>query len=156
MRSVAHPGLLHDRGTTDPSALGAERFVSLTTFRRSGAGVPTPVWVAQDGDALVVITPSESGKVKRLRKDPRVELQPCGRTGRVAEGTPVTTGRAELVTDPEEAARLTALFPRKYRAEYRITMVVERVLARRQKPRLLVRIALEDSAGGSAACNRRH
>ena len=125
-----------------PAALGAERFVSLTTFRRSGAGVPTPVWVAQDGDALVVITPSESGKVKRLRNDPRVELQPCGRTGRVADGAPVTTGRAELVADPAEAARLTALFPRKYRAEYHITMVVERVLARRQKPRVLVRITL--------------
>jgi len=125
---------------SDLSALGAERFVSLTTFRRSGVPVPTPVWVAQDGDALVVLTPSESGKVKRLRNDPRVELQPCGRTGRVAEGTPVTAGRAEIVADPAEAARLTSLFPRKYGAEYRITMVVERVLARRQKPRLLVRI----------------
>ena len=143
MRRVAHPGLLHDRGMTDPSALGAERFVPLTTFRRSGAGVPTPVWVAQDGDALVVITPAESGKVKRLRNDPRVELQPCGRTGRVAPGAPVTTGRAGIVTDPAETARLTALFPRKYRVEYHVIMAVERVLARRRVPRVLVRIALE-------------
>ena len=128
---------------SDLSALGAERFVSLTTFRRSGVPVPTPVWVAQDGEALVVITPAESGKVKRLRNDPRVELQPCGRTGRVAEGAPVTAGRAELVADPAEAARLTEVLRRKYGMEYRITMVVERVVARRQKPRLLVRIALD-------------
>ena len=125
---------------SDLSALGAERFVSLTTFRRSGVPVPTPVWVAQDGDALVVITPTESGKVERLRNDPRVELQPCGRTGRVGEGAPVTAGRAEIVADPAEAARLTEVLRRKYGAEHRITMVVERVLARRQKPRLLVRI----------------
>ena len=62
--------------------LADERFVSLTTFRRSGQPVSTPVWVGRDGDALVVLTPSGSGKVKRLRADPRVEVQACGRCAR--------------------------------------------------------------------------
>ncbi|MDT7579905.1 MAG: uncharacterized protein QOK35_1169, partial [Pseudonocardiales bacterium] len=43
-----------------------EQFVSLSTFRRSGAPVATPVWIARDGDALVVTTIADSGKVKRL------------------------------------------------------------------------------------------
>jgi len=68
------------------AALGDERFVSLTTFRRSGEAVSTPVWVGRDGDALVVTTPRDSGKVKRLRSDDRVELRPCSRSGRVADG----------------------------------------------------------------------
>ena len=60
--------------------LAGEQFVSLTTFRRDGTPVPTPVWIAQDGDApLVVTTPAGTGKVKRLRHDPRVELRTCNR-----------------------------------------------------------------------------
>ncbi len=47
--------------------VAGERFVSLTTFRRDGTPVATPVWIARDGDALVVTTPADSGKVKRLR-----------------------------------------------------------------------------------------
>ena len=69
------------------------RFVSLTTFRRSGTPVATPVWIARDGDALVVTTIVDSGKVKRARRDPRVELQPCTRRGTVADGA--TTVGAE-------------------------------------------------------------
>ena len=46
-------------------ALADHRFVSLTTFRRSGAPVSTPVWASRDGDLLVVLTPVGSGKVKR-------------------------------------------------------------------------------------------
>ncbi len=37
-------------------ALADEQYVLLTTTRRSGDRVPTPVWVARDGDALVVTT----------------------------------------------------------------------------------------------------
>ena len=66
--------------------MGRQEFVSLTTFRRTGASVATPVWIAPDGDVLVVTTPVESGKVKRLRPDPRVELRPCSRRGAVADG----------------------------------------------------------------------
>ena len=69
---------------TTLTALGHERFVSLTTFRRNGEGVATPVWVARDGDALVVITPEGTGKLRRLRRDDRVTLRPCDRRGRVA------------------------------------------------------------------------
>ena len=36
-------------------SLADARFVSLTTFRRSGAPVSTPVWVARDGGSLVVL-----------------------------------------------------------------------------------------------------
>ena len=75
------------------AALAGERFISLTTFRRSGEPVPTPVWIARDGDTLVVTTPAESGKVKRLRHHSRVELRPCSRTGRVPAGTARSPGR---------------------------------------------------------------
>ncbi len=124
----------------DFQRLGTESFVALSTFRRNGEAVPTPVWVAADGPALVVITPADSGKVKRLRNDPSVHLQPCSRRGSVPENAPVVSGHAEIVVDGAETERLTGVIRRKYGVEYRIVMFVERILARRQKPRVILRI----------------
>ncbi|MFL6026781.1 MAG: PPOX class F420-dependent oxidoreductase [Friedmanniella sp.] len=120
--------------------VGRERFVSLTTFRRSGQPVATPVWVAADGDALVVITPEGTGKVKRLRHDPRVELRPCSRSGIVAPGAPVLLGQAEIVADPARTARIINLIGAKYGLEYRLVLLIERLAVRRRRPRLGLRI----------------
>jgi uncharacterized protein len=119
--------------------LADARFVSLTTFRRSGAPVATPVWIAADPDGagLLVTTPRESGKVKRLRRDPRVQLRPCDRRGKVEADAPRTDGTAELV--PYDA-RLEGIFKRKYGLEYRVFMVAERLFARGNKDRVALRI----------------
>jgi PPOX class probable F420-dependent enzyme len=123
-------------------ALGDQRFVELTTFRRSGEGAPTTVWIARDGDALVVTTPDDSGKVKRLRHTGRVTLRPCSRMGKVTDDAPLVeaVGALEPVTP-----RLASLFSTKYGLEYRIFLFIERIAARRhsepkQKPRVIVRI----------------
>jgi uncharacterized protein len=61
-----------------------ERYVSLTTFRRSGEPVPTPVWfVPQPDGTLLVYTGATSGKVKRLRREKRCTVAPCDARGRV-------------------------------------------------------------------------
>jgi PPOX class probable F420-dependent enzyme len=117
-------------------ALADERYVSLTTFRRSGEPVATPVWVARDGDALVVLTPDGTGKVKRLRNDGRAELRPCSRTGRVAPGTPGTPGHATVLTAPADAGRVAALMRAKYGLEYRVFRVVEPLVRRGGRPRV--------------------
>ena len=127
----------HDAAFT---SLGSERFISLTTFRRSGQPVSTPVWVAMDGDALVVTTPAESGKVKRLRNDPRVEIRPCSRTGRVDDGAPSVAGVAQVLTG-DERARMTELIRAKYGLEYRIIMGLERLSRSGRQPRVLLRIS---------------
>ncbi len=65
-------------------ALGDERYVSLTTFRASGEGVPTPVWfVPQPDGAVLVYTEASSGKVKRLRRNPACAVAACDARGRV-------------------------------------------------------------------------
>ncbi|WP_189080613.1 PPOX class F420-dependent oxidoreductase [Mangrovihabitans endophyticus] len=120
--------------------LGAQRFVSLTTYRRDGTPVPTPVWVARDDEALLVTTPADTGKVKRLRRDPRVRMQPSTRGGKVAPDAPALTGTAQIIDQDAGAARLTDLFRRKYGLEYRIFSTVERIVARGRRPRVLLRI----------------
>jgi len=122
------------------TALGREKFVSLTTFRRSGDAVSTPVWIAQDGDALVVTTAEQTGKVKRLRNDPRVQLRPCARTGRVRDYTITVSGRAEIVTDDENRSRLTEVIRRKYGLEFLVVMTLERVMRSSPTRRVILRI----------------
>lgn len=122
------------------TALGDERFVSLTTFRKSGTPVATTVWIARDGDDLVVTTPAGSGKVKRLRNKPRVEIRPSSRTGKVADGAVPIAGGVDLVADQAQVGRLTELFRRKYGLEYRIFMLIERLFASGQRERIILRI----------------
>jgi hypothetical protein len=120
-------------------ALESERFVALTTFRRDGTPVTTPVWIARDGDDLLVTTPSDSGKVKRLRRDDSVRLQPCSRVGRIKPGTVIQTGRAAIQSEADEQ-RQAGRFREKYGLEYRLFLVVERIMKRGNAPRLLLRI----------------
>lgn len=122
-------------------AAGRRRYVSLTTFRRSGEGVSTAVWVAPHGDGLVVMTGGSTGKAKRLRREPRVELRECSMRGRVRDGAPVVHGRVELVTGEAEQQPLLGALHAKYGVQFRLAALVERVLGVDRPPeRLLLRI----------------
>jgi uncharacterized protein len=120
--------------------LGHERFVSLTTFRPSGEPVPTPVWILPDGQALVVSTPSGAAKLKRIRNDPRVALQPCDRRGTVDASTPLLEGTAEIITDSAASAAVSRRLQGKYGLEFRAFRVVEWLLRRGNTDRVVVRI----------------
>jgi PPOX class probable F420-dependent enzyme len=123
------------------AALSDASFVSLTTFRKTGVGVSTPVWIARDGADLIVTTPRKSGKVKRLRNDPRVTLVPCDRRGRVVDRASVLEAEAHIVSDADTVERLGRVFLRKYRLEYRVFMVIERIVSRGDRTRVMLRIA---------------
>ena len=88
-------------------ALGDEKYILLTTFRRDGTPVSTPVWVVKlDGETIGFWTSSGSGKAKRLEHTARVTVQPCDARGRVKEGTAAVDATARLVTGSEfEAIR---------------------------------------------------
>ena len=122
------------------AALGNERFLSLTTFRKSGERVSTPMWVARDGDALIMFTPQASGKVKRLRNNPRVELRPCNRTGRVKDGVEPVAGVAEVLTDEVSLEHATGMLRRKYGLGYRVIMTIERLIKFGPEKRVVLRI----------------
>ncbi len=79
-----------------------ERYVLLTTFRRDGTPVPTPVWlVGLDDDRFGFWTSSGSGKAKRLAHTDHVTLQPCDARGRVRPGTEAHQATARLVRGSE-------------------------------------------------------
>lgn len=75
----------------------------LTTFRRDGTPVATPVWVVKldGGETVGFWTSSGSGKAKRLAHTERVTVQPSDGRGRVKEGSVALEGTARLVTGEE-------------------------------------------------------
>ncbi|MGW6539169.1 PPOX class F420-dependent oxidoreductase [Streptomyces sp. NPDC055051] len=91
--------------------LAASRYVLLTTFRRDGRAVPTPVWVMRDGDRLAVWSAADAGKVKRIRNGGRVTVAPCDWRG-TPKGEAVP-GVAELPAERDTVHYLD-LMKRKY------------------------------------------
>jgi PPOX class probable F420-dependent enzyme len=89
-----------------------KKYLNLETFRKNGAGVKTPVWFAQEGETLYVITMADSGKVKRIRRDGHIDVVPCTASGK-PRGTWVPA-RAREEADPAVLARIDRLFDRKY------------------------------------------
>lgn len=98
-------------------ALDDVRYVRLTTFRRTGAPVHTPVWFAPVPGGWGVITETDAGKVKRIRAGSRVVIAPCDARGRVEAGAPEWDATARLVTGPEAVAVRRAV-RRRYRVGY--------------------------------------
>ncbi len=89
-----------------------QKYLNLETFRRSGAGVRTPVWFAQEGERLFVITVADSGKVKRIRRDGQVNVAACKVDGRLT-GTWVPATAREI-SDPQVRLQADRLLNKKY------------------------------------------
>lgn len=96
---------------TEVERLAKGNYLLVTTFRRDGTPVPTPVWVGRDGDEVIVWTRSDAGKVKRIRNNPVVELAACDARGRPRG--PSTTGTARIL-DTDASDRGRRLLKRKY------------------------------------------
>lgn len=90
------------------------KYVSITSYRRDGTGVATPVWFVTEGNRLLVMTEVGSGKVKRIRRNPFVTVAACSARGRL-RGRPIPS-TAELLPSTE-VDRVKRLMGRKYRVD---------------------------------------
>jgi PPOX class probable F420-dependent enzyme len=92
-----------------------ERYVLLTTFRKNGNGVGTPVWIVALPDGTAGFTTEiDSGKVKRVRNNPSVTLQPCNLRGKVTPDSEVVTATADVLLGAD-ARPVSKAVRRKYR-----------------------------------------
>jgi len=87
-------------------------YIRVTTFRKSSAPVPTPVWFAELDGGLVIETEAHSGKVKRICNNPQVTLAPCTATGKPKGASVEAT--ASILTDPAQIERAKAALAKKY------------------------------------------
>ena len=145
-RAARAGGSLCLLGMVDQSltALAGQQFVALTTFKRNGEGVVTPMWIGRDGDALFVWTPADAWKVKRVAHDPRVLLAPSGRFGKVRDDVTPVAGTAEVITEPATVERLRRVIQRKYGLGYWAITTIEAIAARGRKPRVILSISLSE------------
>jgi PPOX class probable F420-dependent enzyme len=108
------------------------RHVSLTTFKKDGTPVATPVWLAVDGGELFVVSDADAWKVKRIRRNGHVTVTVCDVRGRIAPGALTAEGTARVLDDAgtQKARRLIA---RKY-VSSRVGNWLVRVLRLPKKP----------------------
>jgi uncharacterized protein len=101
-----------------PPEIQNQKYILLTTFRKNGTAVPTPVWFAQDkddkdkdNDKLYVKTRADAGKTKRIRNHPQVRVAPCNIRGKVTG--PDFSAYAHILP-PQDWPRARQAINRKY------------------------------------------
>jgi PPOX class probable F420-dependent enzyme len=111
----------------EPEALSrfqGEKVISLETYRRNGEPVRTPVWFLEENGTLYVDTDDSTGKVKRLRRNPKVRLAPSHFRGKPK--TEYIDARAELETDPGTVEKYHSQIYKKYGLQGNFTKFLQR------------------------------
>ncbi|MGH2956827.1 MAG: PPOX class F420-dependent oxidoreductase [Solirubrobacterales bacterium] len=121
MRSPQARGAVEGkRGNLD--SLRGHKYCLLTTFKRSGEPVPTPLWFGLADGRLYFRTYADAVKLKRIRNNSRVLVGPCDPRGK-PKG-PMTEATARIVSNEEEPAAEGAvqsnygLFRRLYKSSF--------------------------------------
>jgi len=117
--------------------LEGHNYCLITTYRANGEPVPTPVWFVAEGDGVLVCTDDPCGKVRRLRRDPRVAVAPCTCRGR-SRGNDVP-GRATVLDGPS-AERAKQTMDRSYSLGKRLFYRVVHPIVARGKTTVFLRI----------------
>lgn len=98
---------------TTVDQFASAKYVSLTTFRKDGTPVATPVWLAVDGGELFIVSDADAWKVKRVRRTSRVTVVACDVRGRVAPDAVPVEGVARVL-DEAGTQHVRRLIARKY------------------------------------------
>lgn len=106
---------------------GQGKYLSLTSYRRDGTPVATPVWFVTENGRLLVSTDAGSYKVKRIRRNPVVSIAACTASGRL-RGEPVEA-RAEILPDGD-GPHVDELMKRKYRVDRVLVLPLYRAVMR--------------------------
>jgi len=122
--------------------LGQESYVSLETFRKTGEGVKTPVWIAPDPDdeRLYVYTNQTSWKVKRIRRNGSVRLAACTASGRITGDE--HAAEARMLDGGDEQTRGFDAVIAKYGWQMRSALLLSR-FSGRYADRTIIEIRLE-------------
>lgn len=113
------------RPEADLEALFPGRYLSVTSFKRDGTAVPTPVWFVTDGRRLFAFTDIHSAKVRRIRRNPFVLVASCRVDGKLRRER--VSALAEVLTDDADMERVQKLLLARYKISYRVVMLFYRL-----------------------------
>jgi PPOX class probable F420-dependent enzyme len=111
---------------SDRTAVLTAQYIALTTYRRDGTPVTTPVWAAAEGESLYLFSNAAAGKVKRLRNSSRAAIAPCTATGTVT-GAQLPAAAFNLASD--QMPKVWKLLTKKYGMAVRLFMAYDRARA---------------------------
>jgi PPOX class probable F420-dependent enzyme len=107
--------IIEKRGAMDPQILNSftnHQYINVETFRKNGKGVKTPVWFVTDENSLAVRTEATSGKMKRMRNNPKIRVAPCDARGNLLGNW--VEAHAFIVTDESESETINQMLNKKY------------------------------------------
>ena len=113
------------RRAPELEALFPGRYLSVTSFKRDGTGVATPVWFVSDGERLFALTDLHSAKVRRMRRNPHVLVASCRANGKL-RCEPISA-RVEVLTTTAELDHVQRLLSERYKISYRLIMRIYRL-----------------------------
>ena len=113
------------------SQFTGKKYISIETYRKTGDPVRTPVWFVEENGELFVRTDSDTGKIKRIRNNPKVRVATSNMRGTV-KGSWVE-GEARII-DPESSRHVFSLLRKKYGIPYRLIRFTERFSRSKSRP----------------------
>jgi PPOX class probable F420-dependent enzyme len=100
------------------SQFAGEKYINLETYRKNGQGVRTPVWFIESDGILYVRTADDTGKYKRIRNNPSVQIAPCNMRGGI-KGKWIK-GEARIASE-EEKLKAFKMLEKKYGMIYKMS-----------------------------------
>ena len=116
------------------------KYISLVTFRKTGAEVRTPVWLAPMEGKHYVFSEQKAGKMKRLKNNPAIRMALCDVRGKILDETWLD-GEARVIEDRDKIKQVYQCFNRKYGFVMRITDLMSK-LSGRYHQRAILEISL--------------
>ena len=101
------------------------RTINLTTIRKSGTLVHTPVWVIKHGNIGYVRTSKFAGKIKRLKNNHKAFIAPCTNFGKVT-GDKIEIKAEVLELNREEYDKISNKLKKKYSILYILINIFQR------------------------------
>jgi len=121
------------------SRFNGENVISLETYRRNGQPVRTPVWFLLENGVIYVHTDDRTGKVKRIRRNPRVRVAPSHFRGKPKAD--YADAIAELETNPVTVQDYRSRIYKKYGIMGTLTTFMQR-LSRNKAEDVVIRVRL--------------
>ena len=110
-----------------------EKYIALTTYRKSGEAVVTPVWVNAVSDGRIGFWTSQgTGKTKRMANNPRVTVQASDARGRAKAGSSPIGGTAEMIHEGPLFDEVTEKGKKKYGVMVTISKLMGQLLGQRK------------------------
>ena len=134
--------------TSEWETVGRANYVSFTSYRKDGSPVATPIWIAPSDGKLYFFSDTDAFKVKRVRRNPSVTLQPCSFRGTVTSGAPIVAGTARVL-DVDDGPRVRKIINRKYWLLGRISEIGAKI-ARSPQASIPIEISPREPSGPGA------